>query len=586
MVRLKRFFTLFMLFLFMIVIFHGDVKMYADDSPALSLTKTDFIAGEAIVINYTGTKQKDWIGIYKRGGIPGVPNPSIMWEYTSKTGQPDGTMEFKDTLPVGSYDAVLCQNDGYTELFRVSFNVVEVNVAPSKPSGASYNLTGAKGEAEGKITIEPSSDESNITNYVVYWGNEKGKLEGYTPIAVIRKRGRTLNHNISKNVIIPEGANCILVYGSNSKGESEDYVKVDIPENMLPDSFGTPLYKFQVITDTHVRSQPSHVYNKNFDNALKQIKELAPDSIGIMHSGDITDTGLKSEYREFKRIWDDNKEGLPNIYFTIGNHDLYTGSYSDSMNRFSELSDSQKAYNDYWIEDLHFIFLGSEKGGSEYLTAELSKEQLDWLKAKLAENASDNKPIFVFIHQPLMNTVAGSYSNQGWYGVNQDKQLRDILSQYPQAILFTGHTHWEFDSRNNMYDGKGSTFYAFNASSVAYLWTDANAHKDGSQGYFVEIYKDKILVRGRDFANSKWVPSAQFKVNIAVGDPEDNGNEVNETPGDETPSNENKDNDPHINSPGGDESKGNVLLYVVVSVIAIAVIGIVAYAVINKSKKA
>ena len=60
MVRLKRFFTLFMLFLF-IVIFHGDVKMYADDSPALSLTKTDFIAGETIVINYTGTKQRmDW----------------------------------------------------------------------------------------------------------------------------------------------------------------------------------------------------------------------------------------------------------------------------------------------------------------------------------------------------------------------------------------------------------------------------------------------------------------------------------------------------------------------------------------------
>ena len=36
----------------------------------------------------------------------------------------------------------------------------------------------------------------------------------------------------------------------------------------------------------------------------------------------------------------------------------------------------------------------------------------------------------------------------------------------------------------------------------------------GSQGYYVEVYEDKILVLGRDFTNSKWIPSACFIANI------------------------------------------------------------------------
>ena len=61
---------------------------------------------------------------------------------------------------------------------------------------------------------------------------------------------------------------------------------------------------------------------------------------------------------------------------------------------------------------------------------------------------ASNKPIFVFIHQPLYDTVAGSKPGRGWNGVEQDKQVKDILEKYLQAILFTGHTHWEFGSKS------------------------------------------------------------------------------------------------------------------------------------------
>ncbi|MNW66289.1 hypothetical protein D3C74_447440 [compost metagenome] len=57
----------------------------------------------------------------------------------------------------------------------------------------------------------------------------------------------------------------------------------------------------------------------------------------------------------------------------------------------------------------------------------------------------------------------------------------------------------------------------FNAASVAYLWTDEDEHKDGSQGFYVEVYRDHVLVRGRDFTRGEWVEAAQYRVDYPRG---------------------------------------------------------------------
>ena len=56
----------------------------------------------------------------------------------------------------------------------------------------------------------------------------------------------------------------------------------------------------------------------------------------------------------------------------------------------------------------------------------------------------------------------------------------------------------------------------FNASSVAYLWTDQGNEKAGSEGFFVEVYEDRVLVRGRDFTTGTWVEQAQFAIQNAL----------------------------------------------------------------------
>ncbi|KQY79936.1 metallophosphoesterase [Paenibacillus sp. Root52] len=351
-----------------------------------------------------------------------------------------------------------------------------------------------------------------------------------------------------------------------------------------------PLASFQVITDTHVRDDADHIHNRHLEQALADIATFSQGSSGIMHVGDVTDRGLPGEYRELERILKQHAENLPDIRYTVGNHDigaivfqdpplplmamtsaevaelleqdkhveptitqtraesaalveqLSRGLYTVPAHVSSEgkpvpseiepitiaelwhrrLSDFEvttgmkRSYHDHWINGYHYIFLGTEQPHPK--DCELSAEQLVWLELTLSEHAMPDHPIFLFLHQPLMNTVAGSMKEQGWYGVNQDAELKAVLTQYPQAILFTGHTHWQLEAQRTMYDGEGHMPTMFNASSVGYLWTDQDEHLEGSEGLHVEIYKDRVVVKGRNFVTGEWIEGAEFTVHYPVLD--------------------------------------------------------------------
>ncbi|MNI76710.1 hypothetical protein D3C73_1329580 [compost metagenome] len=100
--------------------------------------------------------------------------------------------------------------------------------------------------------------------------------------------------------------------------------------------------------------------------------------------------------------------------------------------------------------------------------------------------------------------------------MKEDAELRAILSRYPQTLLITGHTHWELEVDNTMYPGGGQTATMFNCSSVAYLWTNEDERKEGSQGYYVEVYSDRVLVRGRDFTTGSWIGAASYVVPLLL----------------------------------------------------------------------
>ena len=143
----------------------------AADAPTLRLAKTEFIQGEEIKADYTGASGKDWIAIYKQGDQPGGPE-SIVYEYTSKTGQPDGTMDFKDTdrgdvkdLAPGNYDMYLLKNDGYDILAKTSFVI--------KQSGPSISTDKAVYEEGERPVISYTGSTHNDAWIGIYPADRK-----------------------------------------------------------------------------------------------------------------------------------------------------------------------------------------------------------------------------------------------------------------------------------------------------------------------------------------------------------------------------------------------------------------------------
>jgi hypothetical protein len=193
---------------------------------------------------------------------------------------------------------------------------------------------------------------------------------------------------------------------------------------------------------------------------------------------------------------------------------------NNDSNNYSRNDNRSVPYYEQVVNGNHFFFLASESLASQD-KADLSSKQLDWLDNRLWNIAKyeGDQPVFVFSHQSLTNTVAGSSTSQGWSGVIQDSALRFILNKYPNTFLFTSHSHWQLSSRNEMFQDNstyGSTLGTtmFNTASITNLWCDDDKYIDGSQGLHVEVYNDKVVVSGRDFLRKKWIPSAKFTVDL------------------------------------------------------------------------
>ncbi|MGE5627850.1 MAG: metallophosphoesterase family protein [Solirubrobacterales bacterium] len=255
-----------------------------------------------------------------------------------------------------------------------------------------------------------------------------------------------------------------------------------------------------------------HGNSGKFNTALNDLEKINGKMDALILNGDSVDQGLVSQYTEIKAVMGKKKEQLPEtIIANIGNHDYYNyegdsyspGAIENFKNLYYDFSGEKSVYHDKWVKGYHFISLGSESlnpSGNGILNADLSAAQLSWLKYKLAENHLPGRPIFVFIHQHLNTSI------KGWTGIVQKKELINILSSYPEVVLFSSHTHVLLSVDNV------STNYPFtyvNTGAVSYaIQPEGYQIKrlyDESQGLYVEVNGKKVTIKGRDFAKKEWI---------------------------------------------------------------------------------
>ena len=80
--------------------------------------------------------------------------------------------------------------------------------------------------------------------------------------------------------------------------------------------------------------------------------------------------------------------------------------------------------------------------------------------------------------------------------------------------MFTGHTHNDFLSEQSVLLGHGEDINMVACASVGKLSTTNDVRIGNSEGLYVEVYEDYILLRGRDFAQGKWCAAMQIKIPV------------------------------------------------------------------------
>ncbi len=527
-----------------------------DRGSALSVNKTEFFRGEEIytTVNYA-ISPDCWVGLYVASDPINETVDPLRWYYGDRDGWWAGftygiqhsawnpqTRPRLQNLPAGEYKLVLFGTERYDdprETIYIRIKSEELPV-PAAPTEFSYTLDDpADGLAEGTVTLSFNA-AAPASEVRMVWADENGALENCTALATVKTPNLTQTFRMTENTIIPEGATRLLAYSVNNAGVSADYAEVALPEGSAYKIDGEPLSSFQVCSDIHINNTANLIHQEHFRMLCNDIAANCPESDGVIAVGDIADTGDPAEWAKMKQI-KDSVSGLPEFYFAMGNHDSYcVQGAAMAFGTFKKYAQSDSVYYDRTIKGYHHVFLGQETVGNY---ADLSDAQLEWFDGKMAEFTAESstKPVFVYLHQSLYDTVAGSLAGQNWNGVKRnddgleagdalgnevETKLRAIVAKYPQIVLFNGHSHWDLNSYRNAYERGNNLPTIFNTGSVGYLWesfyavrcptdyTQTGNYLEGSQGYYLQVYADKILVFGRDFVQGKYIPSACYEVKL------------------------------------------------------------------------
>lgn len=296
-----------------------------------------------------------------------------------------------------------------------------------------------------------------------------------------------------------------------------DYLQssINYSGDISDESVNKPELSFIVMGDIHNNTN-------NFNKAIDDFYKINSKTDALILNGDFVDEGTDEQYKSMRKVIDENINRLQEkVIINIGNHEFYnynteSNSKEDIDNftkKYLDFSGEEKVYHDTWINGYHFISLGSDNLTSEDFSntqASLSREQILWFREKLKENYTQGRPIFVFIHQPISTDFFGAQ----WYGIKQGDKIKEILNNYPEAIVFSSHTHKEFGEDSIEENMPYTTVYtgAIGYTLVKDEDSDNGRRRDISKNnsVYVEVNDDIVTIKERDIENHKWVNSIEL----------------------------------------------------------------------------
>lgn len=280
---------------------------------------------------------------------------------------------------------------------------------------------------------------------------------------------------------------------SSSKHESYN---VSDPENCR--------LSFSVVSDSHIEGN-NYPRFKSFLSLLKGIKANETKNDAVVFLGDNTMNGQNIENMLFSGAILNSRLNTP-IISVKGNHDAGNGEgdFAKLSKRFLFYAnntfdaETEKVYYYKEIGGYYFIVIAAEwyNGNQNY---GFSDEQLSWLDSTVEKASEEGKPVFVFGHYTFWEVKSERYS------------LANVLSSHDNVFYFHGHNHASFDQ---------FSLSSFSKTAIINLpkWDnipgeDSTLNGDTGAGVLVEVYDDKVVVRGRDFITDRWLAERTYDLN-------------------------------------------------------------------------
>lgn len=269
-----------------------------------------------------------------------------------------------------------------------------------------------------------------------------------------------------------------------------------------------PLYSFGVLSDLHIQ------YNTGLDDfqrALTYLKDRVPFTCVC---GDLVAYASAEYMAQYKAYVTDYAGNMP-IYECAGNHESYpsqgVGADIDST-LWTETTGKELFYTFTYGDDV-FIFVGMKSERADDLFPDGA---LDWLSETLEANKS--KRCFLFFHAPELADKGADPSGK-WASLmngTSGKAFIELIKQYQNIVWFHGHTHVTLGvEQYPVSDILGyrsvhipslvsPRFYNPETDSlIDYVFDENNSKIWGStlaEGYIVDVYENKIVLRGINFA--------------------------------------------------------------------------------------
>lgn len=304
--------------------------------------------------------------------------------------------------------------------------------------------------------------------------------------------------------------------------------KINSGEVTVPHSDSLPFFDEESLLNFAVWADPqvsNYMFAReaSFQSAVNDIKNYTQPLDALILAGDITENGMKCEYRMVSDILNTISDKVKNYIIVPGNHDIRMRFYKKQMSVFADFLRSLKNgvclnKDNYFtvteINGYRFITLGADR--SSFESAYIGKKQLKRLDKELAKANLTGKPVFVINHQTLNrhNGLPVTWQSHGnWRGGIglQSRKIKNIFEKYSGIIFISGHLH--YGTSVYTFDDRGK----YKCLSVPTIGAgNHGTYSPDAQGYIISVYKDKIVMRARVFGRGEFVPETIANAAITI----------------------------------------------------------------------